>query len=85
MVIGYVNGLQAELFAPLGYTEKMKLKPSAIPSLLAKAPMNPDKEQKEKNIAEAIARNPKSSDAGTQTENVNNSDKHRTFTKEEMA
>ena len=42
----YVNGIQAELLAPLGFTKKMKLKPSAIPSLLAKAPMNPDKEQK---------------------------------------
>ena len=80
----YVNGLQAELLAPLGFTEKLKLKPSAIPSLLAKTPMNPDKEQRKKIIAEAIAKNPKSSDAETQTENVNNSDKKRAFTKEEM-
>ena len=46
----YVNGLQAELLAPLGFTEKLKLKPSAIPSLLAKAPMNPDKEQRKKSL-----------------------------------
>ena len=47
----YVNGLQAELLAPLGFTEKLKLKPSAIPSFLAKAPMNTDKERRKKIIA----------------------------------
>ena len=77
----YVNGLQAELLAPLRCTKK--LKPSAIPSLLAKAPMNLDKEQK-KIIAEAIPSNPKSSDAGTQTEYVKNYNNNKTFTREDM-